>query len=170
MRGQPELEPLIGFFANTLVYRTEVRPELSFRDLLGRVRETALGTLAHQDLPFEKVVEALNPPRDTSRTPLVQVNLRVEGREPELQLAGTRTEPLVVDPGISRFDLAIELGEADAGLSGYLEYDTALFHRDSGVRFVEDFLAVLEAVVDRPDAPVGELAALRGHRPQAKVD
>ncbi len=161
MRNLPELEPIIGFFANTLVYRTDLSGGPSFRALLGRVRETALGALAHQDLPFEKIVEAVNPPRDPSRNPLVQVNLRVEGREPEVRLHGVRSKPLVLDPGIARFDLAIELGVTDDGLDGYLEYDSALFDRSTAVTFAGDFLEILEAVIASPDRSLTELAPVR---------
>jgi non-ribosomal peptide synthetase component F len=161
MRNLPELEPIIGFFANTLVYRADLSGRPSFRALLGRVREIALEALAHQDLPFEKIVEAVNPPRDASRNPLVQVNLRVEGREPEVRLRGVRSEPLVLDPGIARFDLAIELGMTDDGLEGYLEYDSALFEHSTAVTFARDFLEILEAVIDLPDRPLTELAPVR---------
>jgi len=158
MRNLPELEGIVGFFANTLVYRTDLSGRPSFRTLLGRVRETALGALAHQDLPFETIVQAVNPPRDPSRNPLVQVNLRVEGREPEVRLAGVRSEPLVLDPGIARFDLAIELGVTDDGLEGYLEYDSALFDQSTALTFACDFREILEAVIASPDQPIPELA------------
>ncbi|SRR6266566_1581141 len=164
MRNFPELEPIIGFFVNTLVYRTDLSGRPSFRTLLGRVRETVLGALAHQDLPFEKVVEAVNPPRDPSRNPLVQVNLRVEGREPEVRLRGVRCEPLTLDPGIARFDLAIELAVTDDGLEGYLEYDSALFDRATAVTFARDFVEVLEAAIASPDRPLTELAPVRRMR------
>jgi Condensation domain len=161
MRNLPELESIVGFFANTLVYRTDLSGQPSFRTLLGRVRETALGALAHQDLPFETIVQTVNPPRDPSRNPLVQVNLRVEGREPELRLAGVRSAPLVLDPGIARFDLAIELGVTDDGLEGYLEYDSALFDRATAVTFARDFLDILTAVIASPDRPLAELEPVR---------
>jgi Condensation domain len=158
MRNLAELEPIVGFFANTLVYRTDLSGRPSFRALLGRVRETALGALAHQDLPFETIVQTVNPPRDPSRNPLVQVNLRVEGREPVLRLSGVRSEPLVLDPGTARFDLAIELGVTDDGLEGYLEYDSALFDQSTAVTFACDFREILEAVIASPDRPLAELA------------
>ncbi len=161
MRDRPELERVIGFFANTLVYRTDLSGSPSFRELVGRVRDTAIGVYAHQDLPFEKVVEALKPPRDPSRNPLVQVNMRVEGREPELQLRGLRATPLVIDPGIARFDLAIELGATDDGYAGYLEYDAALFDSDTAAAFARDFTSLLEAAVDSPDRPLATLAPVR---------
>jgi non-ribosomal peptide synthetase component F len=162
MRNRPELERLIGFFANTLVYRTDLSGGPGFRALVQRVRATALGVYAHQDLPFERVVEAVAPARDPSRNPLVQANLRVEGREPAVSLRGVRATPLVVDPGIARFDLAIELGATDDGFAGYLEYDSALFEPATAVRFAQDFQTVLAAVVSSPDRPLGALGPVRG--------
>src|SRR3989440_4656816 len=161
MRNRPELEPIIGFFANTLVYRTDLSGRPSFRALLGRVREAVLGTLAHQDLPFEKIVEAVNPPRDASRNPLVSVNFRVEGREPEGRLRGAASELLTPDTGIARFDLAIELGVTDEGLAGYLEYDAALFDRSTAVTLARDFAEILEAGIASPDRPLTAVAPVR---------
>jgi hypothetical protein len=161
MRNLPELEPIIGFFANTLVYRTDLSGRPSFRALLGRVRETALGALSHQELPFEKLVEAVNPPRDPSRNPLVQVNLRVEGREPEIRLRGMSSKAILLDPGIARFDLAIELGATDDGLRGYLEYDSALFERSTAATLAREFVEVLAAAIAAPDRPLTELPTVR---------
>ena len=161
MRNRPELERVIGFFANTLVYRTDLSGQPSFRDLVGRVRDTALGVYAHQELPFEKIVEAVRPPRDPGRNPLVQVNVRVEGREPELKLRGIRATPIVIDPGIARFDLAIELGVTDDGFAGYLEYDSALFDSCTAAAFARGFSSVLDAVVQWPDHPLATLEPIR---------
>jgi Condensation domain len=161
MRNLPELQRVIGLFANTLVYRTDLSGTPSYRELIGRVRETALGVYQHQDLPFEKIVEALKPRRDASRNPLVQVNLRVEGAEPELRLSRLRCEPISLDPGIARFDLAIELGVTDDGYAGYLEYDTSLFEPATAAALARSFVSVLEAAVGSPDLPLVELAPMR---------
>ncbi len=161
MRTHPELEPVVGLFANTLVYRTSLAGEPSFRELVGRVRETALGVYAHQELPFEKIVEAAKPQRDASRNPLVQVNLRVEGREPVLSLRDLEVVPIPLDPGIARFELAIELGETDDGYDGYLEYDTALFDADTAAGYARDFIAILDQATQQPDTPLAELPAVR---------
>jgi hypothetical protein len=155
MRTLPELERLVGLFANTLVYRTSLEGPPSFRELVRRVRDTAIGVYEHQDLPFEQIVQAVQPPRDLSRNPLVQVNLRVHGQEPELRLPGIEGERLAVDPHIARFDLAIELSaEAGGGYAGYLEYDAALFDATTARRIAEDFSATLDAVVRAPDAAI----------------
>jgi hypothetical protein len=161
MRTHPELEHVVGLFANTLVYRTEIEGEPSFRALIRAVRETALGVYAHQELPFEKIVEALRPPRDASRNPLVQINMRVEGREPELTLHGLDVEAIPIDPQIARFDLAIELGETDDGYAGYLEYDRALFSPATAARHAAGYVDVLADAVAHPDVPILALASLR---------
>jgi Condensation domain len=161
MRTHPELEHLVGLFANTLVYRTSLAGRPNFRELIGRVRETALGVYAHQELPFEKIVEVTKPRRDPSRNPLVQVNLRVEGREPVLSLRDLDVVPIPLDPGIARFDLAIELGETDDGYDGYLEYDTALFDAESAAGYASDFVAILEEATQKPGTALPELAAVR---------
>ncbi len=161
MRTHPELERIVGCFANTLVYRTTVAAGASFREFLARLRETALGVYAHQELPFEKIVEAVAPPRDPGRNPLVQVNLRLEGAEPEVRLADARCQPIALDPGIARFDLAIELAPKADGFAGYLEYDTALFDPTSAETFATDFVAVLESLITAPDEPIAELRAVR---------
>ncbi len=170
MRTHPELERIIGMFANTLVYRTSLAGGPSFRQVIRRVRETAVGVYAHQDLPFEKIVEAVRPPRDVSRSPLVQVNMRIEGREPELRLEGIGTQAIPVDPGIARFDLAIELGTTDNGLAGYLEYDAALFDQPTAVRYARDFLALLEGCTMAPDHRLGLLEAFAAIRDRGRVE
>lgn len=172
-RGAVELEPLIGFFSNTLVLRVRTDPELTFRQLVRRVRENALGAYEHQDLPFEKVVEQLAPPRDPGRNPLFQVNFRVRSGPPDrLRLPGVQAEPVPLDVGFSRFDLALEL-QVNDGLSGYLEYNLALFEPQTAQLFAKRFSDLLRDALDRPDAALAELvfggnaerpAGLRGSR------
>jgi len=158
-RSSVELEQLIGFFSNTLVMRVRPAGKLTFRELVRQVRETALGAYEHQDLPFERVVEALAPPRDPGRNPLFQVNFRVRaGAADSLRLPGLQATPVPVDVGFSRFDLALELQLDDAGLAGYLEYNLALFEPATAGMFVERFLALLRDALARPDV---QLFALR---------
>jgi hypothetical protein len=159
-RTRIELERLIGFFANTLVLRTDVSGDPTFRELVRRVRDSALGAYEH-DLPFEKLVEVVRPPRDPSRNPIFQVNVRVGARQPELELVGVQVERLPIDPGISRFDLALDLVATDDGLEGHLEYDTALFGETTAARWAQAFLRLLEAVTEEPDRRLGELQVLR---------
>jgi amino acid adenylation domain-containing protein len=160
-RARVEIEHLIGFFANTLVLRDDLSGAPTFRQLIARVRDTALEAYGHQDLPFEKVVEAARPPRDPSRNPVFQVNFRLGAQAPGLDLEGVEAEALAVDPGISRFDLAIDLTATDDGLRGHLEYDTALFSPATAARLVDLFLDILRAVAQSPDVPIDQLAPVR---------
>ena len=157
-RGRVELEPLIGFFSNTLVLRVLVDGELSFRQLLGRVKETALGAYEHQELPFEKVVETVAPPRSPQHNPLFQVNFRVQAAPAEpLQLPAVEVTSLDTDVGFARFDLALELQLRPPGLAGYVEYNQALFDRATAVAFAGRFERLLSAALACPDAPIRTL-------------
>jgi hypothetical protein len=165
-RNNIELQGLIGFFTNTIALRTQLGGNPSFRAVLGRAKETALGAYAHQDLPFDKVVEVLRPKRDPGHNPLFQVNFRAQAtRRPELRLQDLSTEPISVDIGFSRFDLALELELRDEGLGGYFEYDRDLFDPDTIVGFVEDLQALLEQVGSDPDVPVLTVGLPRGRKP-----
>jgi hypothetical protein len=157
-RTRAELQPVIGFFSNTLVLRLRLGGNPSFRELLGRVRDTATRAYAHQELPFEKVVEAAAPRRNPGYNPLFQVNFRsqVSARR-ELSLVGLETEVLDVDIGFSRFDLALELELRDSALEGYVEYDTDLFDVASADGLIEDIRSLLEQVVSAPDTPLLEI-------------
>ncbi len=165
-RTRIETENLIGFFANTLALRVNLSGRPSFRDLVGRVREVALGAYANQDLPFEKLVEVLRPPRDPSRNPIFQVNFRLGTDPPVLALNGISAEPVPVDPGISRFDLALDVTDGPAGLAGYLEYDTALFDADTAALLEDDFQRLLRAVGEEPDRPIAEHDCVQRMRKQ----
>src|SRR5262249_5169834 len=122
-RTQVEVEELIGFFVNTLVLRTEVNGELSFVELIQRVKEVALGAYAHQEVPFEKLVEELEPERSLSHTPLFQVMFVMQNDDPVgvgisgVELSGVQTEQVT-----AKFDPTLQLMETEAGLSGSLEY------------------------------------------------
>ena len=155
-RSRTELENLIGFFANTMVLRANLSGSPTFREVIRRVRDRALGAYEH-DLPFEKLVEVLRPPRDPSRNPIFQVNVRVGGRPEELELPGIAAERLSIEPGISRFDLALDLVTVDGALEGHFEYNTELFGASFAGRLTDDFLRLLEDVVRRPDTPLTSL-------------
>lgn len=164
-RNHLELQSLIGFFTNTIALRVRLDGNPSFREVLSRAREVALGAYAHQDLPFEKVVEAVRPPRDPSYNPLFQVNFRAQATErPSLHLADLQAEPIAVDIGFSRFDLALELELRAEELSGYFEYDRDLFEETSIVALVEDLEALLTAVGADPDAGILEPRLPHGRR------
>lgn len=157
-----ETDAIIGMFINTLVLRTKISTDLSFREVMQRVRETTLGAIAHQDLPFAKIVEAVRPPRDLSRNALFQVNFRVQNSAPAaLQLAGLETESLdLVDNDSAKFDLALELPSSPQS-RGYFEYNTDLFERTTIAAMAEDFHALLPALLDMPDIRLRDIDVVR---------
>ena len=157
-RGRVELESVIGFLVNTLALRVDLEGEPSFEELVRRVREVALGAFANQDLPFEKLVEELNPERHLSHAPLAQV-LFVLGTGPSpLVLPGLAAEPLVQQRGTAKFDLSFFAAETAEGLRLSLEYCTDLFEEATAVRMLEHYRALLEAAVSEPACPVGQLS------------
>ncbi|RYZ34816.1 MAG: non-ribosomal peptide synthetase, partial [Myxococcaceae bacterium] len=154
-RGRAEFQGLVGYFVNALVMRTRLSGAPTFRELLGRVRETALGAYAHQDVPFEKVVEALKPPRDRGHTPVFQVMFNLQGAQvgpPELP--GLQSTLLEVHTGTAMFDLTLSLAESPRGFEGWLEYADNLFDADTATRLAGHLRVLLEAAVDAPDAPI----------------
>ncbi|MDQ3274535.1 MAG: amino acid adenylation domain-containing protein, partial [Actinomycetota bacterium] len=161
-RTRSELEGLIGFFVNTLVLRGDVSGGPGFRELLGRVRGVTLDAYAHQDVPFEKLVEVLAPPRDLGRTPLFQVMFILQNAPAvDLRLGAASVTPVVVDTGTSKFDVTLSLTEsADGGVSGYVEYDTDIFDESSVARLVKGLEVLLAAAVEDPERSVMELPLL----------
>ena len=160
-RSRTELEGLIGFFVNTLVMRTNLEGNPGFRELLSRVREVALGAYAHQDLPFEKLVEELKPERDPSRNPLFQVMMVLQNAsDATLKLPGLTIEPLQEDTATAKFDLMLELEERSEGISGSFEYNTDLFDAATIERMTGHFSKLLEGIVANPDARLSELPLL----------
>ncbi|HZN53850.1 MAG TPA: amino acid adenylation domain-containing protein, partial [Candidatus Polarisedimenticolaceae bacterium] len=157
-RGRTELEGLIGFFANTIVLRTDLSGNPRFRELLARTRRTTLDAYAHQDLPFEQLVDEIQPERDRSRTPLFQVAFVLQNAPmPELALSGLEVAPLEMDSGTSKFDLTLCLAEGEEGWHASLEYSTDLFDAATAERMLARLRALLEAVVENPDARIGAL-------------
>ena len=171
-RTRPEIEPLIGFFVHTLVLRVDLSGEPGFAELLGRVRESALGAWAHQDLPFERLVEALAPERDLSRSPLVQVLFSYRSDSGDVELApGLVGREREVDTGTSKFDLSVFLRDADGDLRAEAEYATDLFDRGTAGRFLERLGVLIQGIVAAPETPIGDLPLLTGaEREQILVD
>jgi hypothetical protein len=165
-RNEPGMDALIGFFTNTLVLRNRLVGNPTFRELLTRVRTTTVGALAHQELPFEKLVETLNVPRDPSFNPLFQVNFRAQAEPRELlRLPGLATMgPIPIDIGFSRFDLALELHVDGSGLAGYFEYDEELFDPATIDALAADFEELLRSAVAAPATPI--LALIAPRRPR----
>ncbi|HEV2148772.1 MAG TPA: amino acid adenylation domain-containing protein [Longimicrobiaceae bacterium] len=157
-RNRVETEGLIGFFANTLALRTRLADDPSFLALLRRVRETVLGAFEHQEVPFEKVVEAVKPERDPSRLPVFQVMFLVDNTPLEPQhLKGVRLQPVGMDAGISSFDLTLEMEDAGGGLHGVIEYNTDLFREATIRRMAACYRTLLESVHADPSIPLSGL-------------
>jgi amino acid adenylation domain-containing protein len=161
-RTRQELEGLIGFFVNTLALRARLGGEPSFDELTGRVRQVTLDAYAHQDLPFERLVEALEPRRDLSRSPLFQVLFVLQNAPFEpLELPELTLEPLELESGTSKFDLSLYLMERpDGPLGGFLEINTDLFEEATAFRMMDHFRTLLESAVASPEARISELALL----------
>ncbi|WP_158623685.1 non-ribosomal peptide synthetase [Corallococcus llansteffanensis] len=170
-RGRQELEGLIGFFVNTLVLRARLSLAPSFRALLAQVRETTHGAYAHQDVPFEKLVEELRPQRSLDRAPLVQVVLSLQNAPTSaVSLPGLRLEPLVPDTEAVKFELGLSLAETDDGFSGAFEYSTELFDAATVERMAARFQALLTRAVARPELPLSRLSLLtEDERHQVRV-
>jgi len=161
-RNRPEIESAIGFFVNTLVLRTSLSGDPSFRELLARVRETCLNAYSHQDLPFEKLVQALQPKRDLSRTPLFQVLFAFQDtsdrviRSTDLSWTAMR-----VNTHVARTDLSFWLTQTESGLAGALEYSTDLFDQATIKRLLQHFEKLLEGILADPDESVSKYPILR---------
>jgi amino acid adenylation domain-containing protein len=160
-RERREFETLIGFFVNTLVLRSDFSGAPSFTGLLRRVRETCLDAQEHQTLPFEKIVEALNPQRELNRHPLFQAMLVWQNtpRRPVVP-AGLELEPMEVDSETSQFDLSLCLRERDGKLIGYFEYASDLFAPATMARMAGHFATLLQGIVADAEQPVAKLPLL----------
>ncbi|WP_405885118.1 non-ribosomal peptide synthase/polyketide synthase [Streptomyces sp. NBC_01384] len=161
-RTDEALDDLVGFFVNTLVLRTDTSGDPTFAELLGRVRETALTAYAHQDVPFEHLVEALNPSRSLSHHPLFQTILAVQNAPMgRFSLPGLEVSTYAVATGTAKFDLGVNLAEqfgpdgSPAGIVGVVEYATDLFDRDTVTALARRWTLLLEAVTADPEQPIG---------------
>ncbi len=160
-RTRREIEPLIGFFVNTLVFKADFSANPTFRDFLQQVRETALGAYAHQDVPFEMLVDKLQPARDLTRTPLFQAMFILQNTPPAaLSISGLRLEPLPVEIKTTAFDLTLAMSETANGFAGAIEYDADLFDEGTVARLAERFERLVEAVVDHPERRISQLHLL----------
>ncbi|HEV2733755.1 MAG TPA: amino acid adenylation domain-containing protein, partial [Longimicrobiaceae bacterium] len=162
-RTRAELEGLIGFFVNSLVLRGDLSGEPAFRELLGRVRETTLGAFAHQDLPFERLVEELAPERSLAHNPLFQVVFALQNTDRGvLALGDIEMEPLGLDEGGARFDLSATLFEDGERLVGHIEYRTDLFEGSTVERMAGHFRLLLEAALADPERRLSGVPLLHG--------
>jgi amino acid adenylation domain-containing protein len=160
-RSRAEVEGLIGFFINTLALRTKLSGRISFRELLGRVREVCLGAFAHQELPFEKVVEELQPERSTSLMPLFQVAFVLQNAADfELELPGLEVEPLDTETETSKFDLRLSAQETPEYLTLSLRYSTDMFDAPRMRRMLEHYCNLLAAIAADPGGRISRLPLL----------
>jgi amino acid adenylation domain-containing protein len=167
-RTTVEVEGLIGFFVNTLVLRADVSPGASFRELLGRVRETTLGAYQHQDLPFERLVEELQPERSQAHTSLFQVMFSLQsGEAGELRLGGADLEPLGRSP-VVKFDLTLSLADAGEEIRGELAYRLDLWDGGSMERLLEHFRFLASRLAAAPDRRLADVPLL-GAAERARV-
>jgi len=159
-RNRHELEGLVGFFANTLVLRVGVDGERSFRDLVQRVRAVCLDAYAHQDVPFEQLVDAIKPTRDLSRTPIFEVMFGLQTPFPHVELGESTLAPTLLDAGTATFDLTVSWELQDGELAGWVEYNTDLFDAPTVERMIDHYRVLLEAAVERPDDRLAALPLL----------
>jgi len=161
-RTRPELEGLIGFFVNTLVMRVDLSGDPTFRELLRRVRETALDAYAHQDMPFEKLVEELQPERNASHNPLFQVmfavqNIGAPDRTQSSRAPQTSAPAPPAANGTSKFDLTVTMFDTGRGIDGAVEYNTDLFDPSTIAEIVERYEILLRGIAYDPDAAISRL-------------
>lgn len=160
-RNREEIEKLIGFFVNTIVLRTHLDDRPTFRELLRRVRQVALDAYAHQDLPFEQLVEKLQPQRSLSHTPFFQVMFQLQNTPNQtLELPGLTWETLQFHNETSKFDLSLAMVESEAGLIGHFEYKTDLFESETITRMQGHWQTLLEGIVANPNQVIEKLPIL----------
>ncbi|MEV6075920.1 amino acid adenylation domain-containing protein [Streptomyces sp. NPDC052069] len=158
-RGRPELQGMVGFGINSLVLRAEWSDDPSFQELLARTKDMVLGAFDHQSTPFARLIDAVQPERDLSRTPLFDVALTMHGeRTSAFTLPGLRAEPFQGEGNAAKYDLDLQLREAaDGTLHGHLEYAVELFDRESAERLTAHLVRLLDAAVTAPHTSVAEL-------------
>ncbi|MEV0681658.1 amino acid adenylation domain-containing protein [Actinosynnema sp. NPDC050436] len=157
-RTVPATEELVGCFVNTLVLRTDLGGDPTFRTLLGRVRAVALTAYEHQELPFERLVDELQPDRDTSRNPLFQVMVAVQNSPPRaLEFDGFRLAPVEIDNGVAKFDITVDLREYEGELTGRVQYDSDLFGPATRDRMTGHLRTLLAGIAADPDRRLSEL-------------
>lgn len=163
-RNRSEVEALIGFFVNTLVLRTKIDSRWSFQELLSATREICLQAYAHQDMPFEKLVEELQPERSLSHAPLCQVAVALQSvSQPVPRLVGLEASPFELNRDTAKFDLMLSFAESRGGdLRGTFQYASDLFEAATIERMAVHYQQLLRTVVDHPERNIGELSMLSG--------
>jgi non-ribosomal peptide synthetase component F len=162
-RSQIEIENLVGFFVNTLVFRADFTPDVTFRELVRQVRACALEAYAHQDVPFEKLVEELVPQRSMNTSPLFQVMFTFQNIPKQVfEISGLKMKELEFETGIAKFDLAVEAFEDDEDDEFHcrFEYNTDLFEKQTILRELGHFRNLVNAVLKNPDEPLARIALM----------
>lgn len=161
-RTHSKMENLIGFFVNTLVMKADFIDNPNFSDLLRQVRETALGAYAHQDLPFEKLVEEIQPQRDLSHSPLFQVAFALQNAPAQevMELPDLTLSAVSSESGVAKFDLTLTMIETGEDIVGSLEYNTDLFEKAAILRMINHFTALLEGIAAEPETEIADLPML----------
>jgi amino acid adenylation domain-containing protein len=160
-RNHKDVEGLIGHFVNTLVLRTKLSGSITYREVLRRVRDTALGAYDNQDVPFEAVVQELNPPRDPSRHPLFQVAFQVFKAPKLITNLTPGLTAFDVQPPIAKFDLRLDLLDSGTSLDGFIEYDADLFEATTMRRMAGHFRTLTDAALSAPDILIADLQILQ---------
>lgn len=160
-RTRSEIEGLIGFFVNTLALRADLSGNQTVRELLALVRQVCLGAYTHQDVPFEKLVEVLQPVRDVSYSPIFQVMFELQNAPTsELAVPGLQIATVDVEPRTAKFDLTLSLCETEGGLTASMEYNSDLFSADSVMRMLRHYELILQGMAAQPDTTIEELRLL----------
>ncbi|GHG76874.1 non-ribosomal peptide synthetase/type I polyketide synthase [Comamonas sp. JC664] len=160
-RDRPEIEPLIGCFINSIAVRADLSGDPTFAEVLGRVRRTSLAAFTHQEMPFERVLEVLNTPRDLSHNPVFQTMVVLHNTPvPVLSLAGLQLQSRYVHTGATKMDLTLEVTETTDGLRGGIDFNTRLFDEATIARLAGSLVRVLEAAATRPEARLSQLDLL----------
>ncbi|AFY44059.1 non-ribosomal peptide synthetase [Nostoc sp. PCC 7107] len=160
-RNRAELEGMLGLFVNTLILRNNLSGNPSFREFLYRVREITLDAYAHQDLPFEMLVEKLHPERDLSRNPLYEVMFVLQNTPTNVQeISGITLQTLEFDSGTAQLDIFLSMSESPEGLTGCLEYNTDIFNSTTITQFINNFQTLLTNIVTNPEQHLSELSLL----------
>ena len=160
-RNHPEIESLIGFFVNTLVLRTDLSGNPTFQEVLGRVNAVALNAYSHPDIPFEKLVEVLQPNRDPSYNPIFQVLFNFHNATTQTQaLSGLDVTPLTIEHQTSKFDLTLTITQNHHTLHGSIEYNTDLFDASTIQRLIGHFQTLLQSIATQPELPISQLPLL----------
>ena len=170
-RSRPEIQPLIGYFVNILALRTDLSGQPTFREVLARVRRTALGGFAHQELPFGRLVEELRPPRDLSRTPVFQVSFVYQNVPmPQFGPDGPVAEILEVGSSSARFDLELQVFERPEGLTGWFEYSADLFDAATVTRMGDRLAVLVGSLVTDPAGLIADAPMLTAEEARQLID